>query len=45
MFKHNEDVQLYYFNGTTLEPNIYFELVGNIVGIAVYNNLFIRLQL
>lgn len=41
MFKYNEDVQLYYFNGTTLEPNIYFELIGNLMGIAVYNNTFI----
>jgi len=43
MFKFNEDVQLYYFNGQTLEPNIYFELIGNLMGIAVYNNTFIDL--
>ena len=43
MFKYNEDVQLYYFNGQTLEPNIYFELIGNLMGLAVYNNTFINL--
>lgn len=43
MFRYNEDVQLYYFNGQTLEPNIYFELIGNLMGIAVYNNTFIDL--
>jgi len=43
MFRFNEDVQLYYFNGQTLEPNIYFELIGTLMGIAVYNNTFIDL--
>lgn len=41
MFRYNEDVQLYYFNGLSLEPNIYFELIGILMGIAVYNNTFI----
>ena len=27
----------------TLEPNIYFELIGILMGIAVYNNTFIDL--
>ena len=43
MFTYNEDVRLYYFNGMTFEPNIYFELIGNLMGIAVYNNTFINL--
>jgi len=43
MFKYSEDVRLYYFNGKTLEPNIYFELIGTLMGIAVYNNTFIDL--
>ena len=43
MFKYNEDVRLYYFNGKTMEPNIYFELIGTLMGIAVYNNTFIDL--
>jgi len=43
MFRYNEDVQLYYFNGQTFELNIYFELIGALMGIAVYNNTFIDL--
>ena len=43
LFRYNEDVQLYYFNGMTMEPNIYFELIGNLMGVAVYNNTFINL--
>lgn len=41
MFKFNEDVQLYWFNGSTFEPNINFELVGTLMGLAFYNNMFI----
>lgn len=45
MFKVNEDVQLYWFNGATFEPNVNFELVGTLMGLAIYNNLFIDLPL
>jgi hypothetical protein len=41
MFKFNESVQLYWFNGNTFEPNINFELVGTLMGIAYYNNMFV----
>lgn len=41
MFKYNEDVQMFWFNGQTYEPNINFELVGTLMGIAIYNNLFL----
>lgn len=41
MFKYNEDTQLYWFNGSTFEPNINFELVGMLMGIAFYNNMFV----
>jgi hypothetical protein len=41
MFKFNEAVQLYWFNGQTFEPNINFELVGMLMGIAFYNNMFV----
>jgi E3 ubiquitin-protein ligase HECTD2 len=34
---------LYWFNGQTFEPNINFELVGTLMGIAIYNNTFIDL--
>lgn len=45
MFKQNEDVQLYWFNGNTFEPNINFELVGTLMGLAIYNNVHIDLPL
>lgn len=32
---------MYWFNGSTFEPNINFELVGMLMGIAFYNNMFI----
>lgn len=38
MFKFNEAVQLYWFNGSSFEPMINFELVGMLMGIAYYNN-------
>jgi len=41
MFKFNEATKLYWFNGQTFEPNLNFELVGILMGIAVYNNMFI----
>ena len=43
MFSYNEDVQLYWINGMTFEMNINFELVGTLMGIAIYNNTFIDL--
>jgi hypothetical protein len=45
MFKFNEDTQLYWFNGQTYEPNLNFELVGNLMGIAFYNNMFVDMPL
>lgn len=41
MFKFNESVQLYWFNGSTFEPSVNFELVGMLMGIAFYNNMFV----
>ena len=43
MFNYNEDTQLYWINGLTFEMNINFELVGTLMGIAIYNNTFIDL--
>lgn len=45
MFKFNEDVQLYWFNGQTFEPNINFELVGTLMGLAIYNNMFLDMPM
>jgi len=43
MWKFNEDVQLYWINGMTFEMPINYELVGILMGIAIYNNTFIDL--
>lgn len=45
MFKYNEDNQLYWFNGATFEPNLNFELVGTLMGLAIYNNMFIDMPM
>ena len=42
MFKCNEELHLYWFNGSTFEPNINFELIGTLMGIAIYNNTFLH---
>ena len=44
MFSYNEDVRLYWINGRTFEANIKYELIGTLMGIAIYNNTFINLQ-
>lgn len=44
MFKYQDDVRLYWINGTTFEPNLKYELIGTLMGIAIYNNTFINLQ-
>ena len=43
MFDYQEDVQLYWINGQTFEMPINYELVGTLMGIAIYNNTFIDL--
>ena len=45
MFKHNEDTQLYWFNGRSMEMPIYFELVGALLGIIFHNGLNIDVPL
>lgn len=37
MFKYNEQNRLYWFNGQTLESPLQFELIGSLMGIAIYN--------
>ena len=39
MFEANEDTNLFWFKRKTMEFPINYELLGTIVGIAVYNNL------
>lgn len=37
MFTYNEDSRMLWFNGNTFETNIKFELIGILMGIAIYN--------
>jgi hypothetical protein len=41
MFNFNEKQVLYYFNGFSHEPNINFELIGILMGLAIYNNIIL----
>ena len=42
MFLYNEKERLYWFNGRTHEPNINFELIGILMGLALYNNVLLE---
>jgi hypothetical protein len=39
MFNYYEGQRLFWFNPNSLEPNINFELIGMILGLAIYNNI------
>ena len=41
MFNFNEKNVLYYLNGLSHEPNINFELIGILMGLAIYNNIIL----
>ena len=41
MFHHNPEMGLFWFNGNTHEPNINFELIGVLMGLAIFNNVLI----
>jgi hypothetical protein len=41
MFNFNPEKGLYWFNGLSHEPNVNFELVGVLVGLAIFNNVLI----
>ena len=45
MFKCNEDSQMYWFNGESAEMPLNFELVGTLMGIAMYNDCHIEVPL
>lgn len=45
MFNYNEAQRLYWFNGLTHEPNVNFELIGILMGLAIYNNIILDLPL
>lgn len=41
MFNFNEKNVMYYLNGLSHEPNINFELIGILMGLAIYNNIIL----
>ena len=45
MFNYNEKERLYWFNGLTHEPPINFELIGILMGLAIYNNIILDIPL
>ena len=45
MFNYNEKQRLYWFNGHSMEPNVNFELIGILMGLAIYNNIILDLPL
>jgi hypothetical protein len=45
MFNYNEGTRLFWFNGNTFEPNIKFELMGMLMGLAIYNSVILDLHL
>jgi ubiquitin-protein ligase E3 A len=45
MFNYNDKERLYWFNGLSHEPNINFELIGILMGLAIFNNIIIDVPL
>lgn len=45
MFNYNEKTRLYWFNGNTFEPKMKFELIGMLMGIAIYNSVILDMHL
>mmetsp|Transcript_3165 Transcript_3165/g.2896 ORF Transcript_3165/g.2896 Transcript_3165/m.2896 type:complete len:213 (-) Transcript_3165:487-1125(-) len=45
MFNYYESQRLLWFNPNTLEPNASFELIGKILGMAIYNSIILDLHL
>ena len=44
MFSYNESTRLFYFSPDTLEPPVQFELVGIILGLAIFNSVILDVQ-
>lgn len=42
MFTYNEKQRLYWFNGLSHEMPINFELIGILMGLAIYNNILLE---
>jgi len=45
MFTYAEDTRLYWFNHISLENELEFELVGVVLGLAIYNSVILDLHL
>jgi hypothetical protein len=45
MFTYNNESRLFWFNGNTFEANVKFELVGILMGLAIYNSNILDLHL
>jgi len=44
MFTYNKDTDLFWFNAQTLEDAQNFELIGMILGLAIYNNIILDIR-
>lgn len=45
MFNYYEGQRLFWFNPHTLEANVNFELIGVVVGLAIYNTVSIDINM
>ena len=45
MFNYNEKTRLFWFNHYSFEPNIKYELIGTIFGLAIYNGTILDVKL
>lgn len=41
MFEYYNSVRLFWFNGASLESNLQFELIGVVLGLAIYNGVLL----
>ena len=44
MFSYNKKTRLYWFNHYSFEPKIKYELIGIILGLAIYNNIILDIK-
>ena len=44
MFNYNKKTRLYWFNHYSFEPKIKYELIGTILGLAIYNNIILDVK-
>lgn len=44
MFVYKDKTRQYWFNANSFEANIQFELVGTVIGLAVYNGVILDIH-